>query len=49
MLHAQRIVPAKLWDYFQEIEPQLLRYPGIDPLSFRQAVLRIIPPEKKAI
>lgn len=28
----------RLWAMFQEIEPQLIRYPAIDPVSFRTAV-----------
>jgi hypothetical protein len=28
----------RLWEMFQQIEPQLIRYPAIDPASFRAAV-----------
>lgn len=34
------ITPPKLVAYFELIEPQLFRYPAIDPASFRRAVER---------
>jgi len=36
---ARRLVePATIRRYFAEIEPQLYRYPAVDPASFRRAV-----------
>lgn len=29
----------RLWEMFAEIEPQLVRYPAVDPASFRAAVM----------
>lgn len=34
------VTPAELVRYFELIEPELFRYPGIDPASFRRAVER---------
>lgn len=39
MLRAGLIRPELLFDLFQEIEPQLIRYPSLDPASFRTAVM----------
>lgn len=36
------IEPARLLEFFAAIEPQLYRYPAIDPASFKQAVARIV-------
>ena len=38
MLLSGLIQLDRLWAMFQQIEPQLIRYPGIDPASFRDAV-----------
>ncbi len=38
MLERDLISVEKLWQMFELIEPQLLRYPAIDPASFRKAV-----------
>lgn len=38
-MHARGLIDGKrLQDFFAEIEPQLYRYPAIDPRSFRAAV-----------
>ena len=39
------IEPAATWRYFVGIEPQLYRYPAIDPPSFRRAVEELFGPE----
>ena len=39
LLHAKMIHSDELWRMFERIEPQLIRYPAIDPGSFRAAVL----------
>lgn len=39
MLQAGMIQPDRLLERFAEIEPQLIRYPAIDPASFRAAVV----------
>ncbi|MEX2153120.1 MAG: DUF6036 family nucleotidyltransferase [Gemmatimonadaceae bacterium] len=38
MLERKLVEPAKALDYFAQIEPQLYRFPAIDPASFRRAV-----------
>jgi len=32
--------PARLLEFFEVIEPELIRYPALDPASFREKVLR---------
>jgi hypothetical protein len=39
MLRAGLIRPEPLIDLFQQIESQLIRYPALDPASFRAAVI----------
>ena len=38
MLGTGLIQKQRLWEMFRQIEPQLIRYPAIDPASFRAAV-----------
>lgn len=38
MLEQGLVVPSRLWELFEEIAPQLHRYPAVDPASFRRAV-----------
>lgn len=38
MLADALVVRSKLWDLYERIEPELYRYPAIDPASFRRAV-----------
>lgn len=38
MLKTGLIRCGQLWEMFQKIEPDLIRYPAIDPASFRAAV-----------
>lgn len=45
MLGRGLVEPARALDYFSRIEPQLYRFPAIDPPSFRQAVERAFGPE----
>jgi len=42
MLRRGLIEPAPLMEYFESIEPALYRYPALDPVSFRQAVVEAI-------
>ena len=38
-MHRQRLIePERLTALFREIEPALLRYPAIEPESFRERV-----------
>ncbi len=46
MLASDLILADQLWVYFQEIEPKLLRYPGIDAITFRQSVLDVLGPRE---
>lgn len=39
LLREGLIQKNRLWEMFAEIEPQLVRYPAIDPASFRAAVV----------
>jgi hypothetical protein len=38
MLKSGLIRVGRLWEMFRQIEPQLIRYPAIDPASFRAVV-----------
>ena len=38
MMEFELIEPSRLVRYFEEIEPELFRFPAIDPPSFRRAV-----------
>ncbi|MDR7523225.1 MAG: DUF6036 family nucleotidyltransferase [Armatimonadota bacterium] len=38
MLDRRLIDPRRAIEYFQRIEPELYRYPAVDPRTFRQAV-----------
>jgi hypothetical protein len=38
LLREGLIQTDRLWEMFGQIEPQLIRYPAIDPASFRTAV-----------
>lgn len=42
MLARGLVTRAGLLDYFEEIEPELYRFPAIDPASFRRAVLHVV-------
>ena len=39
MLQSQMIETGRLLDLFAQIEPQLIRFPAIDPATFRATVL----------
>ena len=41
LLGRRLVEPARLLDYFSVIEPDLYRFPAIDPQSFRRAVERV--------
>jgi hypothetical protein len=43
MLAAGLVKPARLRDLFAAIEPELYRYPAVDPDHFRRAVDAIVP------
>lgn len=38
MVHSGRVDPKKLLDLFEAIEPELFRFPAVDPPSLRTAV-----------
>ena len=38
MVSRQLVEPARAREYFRQIEPELYRFPAIDPASFRRAV-----------
>jgi hypothetical protein len=38
MLSRGLVTPSGAWQYFDSIEPQLHRYPAVDPMSFRRAI-----------
>jgi hypothetical protein len=38
MIERGLIVPARAIEYFGRIEPELYRFPAVDPPSFRKAV-----------
>ncbi len=38
MVEGGLVVPARALAYFREIEPELFRYPAVDPRSFRRRV-----------
>ena len=38
MVSRGMIDPSAAWQYYTSIEPQLLRYPAVDPQSFRRAI-----------
>lgn len=40
MIESGLVVPARLRALFEAIEPELYRYPAIDPASFRNAVMQ---------
>ena len=45
MLARGLIDAAGAWHYFVSVEPELFRYPAIDPASFRRAVAAVFGPE----
>ncbi|PYV17789.1 MAG: hypothetical protein DMG07_05125 [Acidobacteria bacterium] len=38
LIASGRIEPRRALDFFRQIEPQIYRYPALDPASFRRAV-----------
>lgn len=42
MLERELVEPARLLQLFEAIEPELYRYPALDPPSFRRAVERFV-------
>ena len=42
MLQRSLVTPPQLLAYFERIEPDLYRYPAIDPPSFRRAVEAVV-------
>lgn len=42
MLRRGLVDPQRLLAYYGEIEPQLYRYPAVDPASFRRGVEDLI-------
>jgi hypothetical protein len=47
MVRRGLVEPARAWQYFQAIEPDLYRFPAVDTRSFRQAAEEVFgrPPE----
>lgn len=47
MVRRGLVEPTRAWQYFQAIEPDLYRFPALDPRSFRRAVEEIFghPPD----
>jgi hypothetical protein len=41
------VEPSKAWGLFERIEPQLYKYPRIDPVSLRKAVEVALRPERE--
>lgn len=41
------VEPARAWELFQTIEPQLYRFPAIDPARFRRAVGDALGPSRR--
>ncbi|MBI4056075.1 MAG: hypothetical protein HY399_00825 [Elusimicrobia bacterium] len=46
MLGRRLVDSKKLMNYYQQIEPQLYRYPAVDPTTFRHAVEELIQSER---
>jgi len=44
MIERGMVDRSRLWQLYQEIEPQLIRYPAIEPAAFREAVLAVYRP-----
>ena len=42
------VEPRRLWELFQAIKPELLRYPSLEPRTFRAAVLAVCAPEAES-
>jgi non-ribosomal peptide synthetase component F len=42
MLDRGLVDPAQALEYFDQIEPELYRFPAIDPLSFRRRVVEVL-------
>lgn len=38
MVHAEQVSPTQLLDLFEGIEPELFRFPAVDPAQLRRAV-----------
>jgi len=38
LLQSGLVQKDRLWEKFQQIEPQLIRYPAVDPATLRAAV-----------
>ena len=45
MLERELVDPGRALTYFYEIEPQLFRYPAIDPAAFRRRVEDVLRPD----
>lgn len=43
MLRSGLVERQRLLALFEQIEPELYRYPAIDPARFRRAVLSVVP------
>ena len=47
MVDRSLVTPKEAWVMFRRIEPELYRYPGLDPASFRSAVAAVFGPDPK--
>jgi hypothetical protein len=47
MLDRELITREVLWEMFLKIEPELIRYPGIEPAIFRAAVMEVCHPASR--
>ncbi len=46
MIRRELIEPSRMRSFFASIEPQLYRYPSINPASFRRSVEAVLGPEE---
>lgn len=44
MLRRRLVEPSRAWELFRRIEPNLYRYPAVDPPEFRRAVAEVLGP-----
>lgn len=46
MLARELVTRTGLLEYFETIEPELYRFPAIDPVSFRNSVIQVVSPRR---
>jgi hypothetical protein len=42
LVGAGLVDPARLQEYYEQIEPELFRYPAVDPPTFRPALEQLV-------